>query len=222
MAAPLNEFERRVLGCLMEKQMTVPDAYPMTENALIAACNQKNNRDPVMELDGEAVWEALESLREKGLVTVVLPGPEGRTKRFKHEVEAVYKWPKRERAIMTELLLRGPQTAGELRGRCNRFMPFENVEAVTIVLENLRQASPPWVKTMPREPGQAATRYMHLLYPEEEMPAVGAAATSTAPRAAGEPAGAGASLRSEIEALRAEVAALMARVERLEKELSAG
>jgi uncharacterized protein len=116
---------------------------------------------------------------------------------------------------MTELFLRGPQTPGELRGRCSRFMPFDTLEAVTIVLDCLGQATPPWVRPMPREPGQSATRYMHLLYPDDEMPAITAAVH--APAASTAPARPQAdSLRGELDALRAEVAALTARVAALE------
>ena len=132
MHTSLDSLERRVLGSLLEKSMAQPDYYPMTEKAIVAACNQKQNRDPVMDLDEGAVWETLESLREKGLVTMLLPGAGARTKRYKHEVEQHYGWQKRERAVMTELLLRGPQTPGELRSRCSRFVPFDDIAAVTI------------------------------------------------------------------------------------------
>jgi uncharacterized protein YceH (UPF0502 family) len=221
MREPLNEFERRVLGCLLEKQMTQPDVYPMTENSLVTACNQKQNRDPVMDLDPDGIYQALESLRESGLVTVVLPGPGARTRRFKHEVEAVYAWQKRERAIMTELLLRGPQTPGELRTRCNRFIPFDTLESVTIVLDCLAQADPPWVKPMPREPGQAATRFTHLLYPPDEAPVVSRAAVEVV-RPAGHAPSPSVSLQQEVINLQAEVAALTARVAALEAQIGGG
>lgn len=229
----LNEVERRVLGSLMEKSMANPEYYPMTENALVAACNQKQNRDPVMELDGEAVWAALESLRQRSLVSMVLPAPGARTKRFKHEVETHYGWPKRERAIMAELLLRGPQTAGELRTRCSRFVPFEDLDAVTLVLDNLAQRDQPVVAALPREPGRSAVRYTHLLYPPDESPQAAAPARPSATavltsvpsiaegsvpapavrRDAAPTSGADA---DEIAALRAEIAELRARLERLE------
>jgi len=166
----LNENERRVLGALLEKSMAQPDYYPMTENALVAACNQKQNRDPVMDLDNEDVWNALESLRERGLTSTVLPGPGARTKRFKHEVESHYGWQKRERAVMAELLLRGPQTAGELRTRCSRFIPFEDLTAVNHVIAALSEREPSMVVELPREPGRSAVRYGHTLYPEDEAP----------------------------------------------------
>jgi uncharacterized protein YceH (UPF0502 family) len=236
--AALNETERRVLGSLMEKSMAQPEYYPMTEKALVAACNQKQNRDPVMELDEDTVWHTLETLREKGLVTVVLPGPGARSKRYKHEVESVTGWQKRERVVMTELLLRGPQTPGELRSRCSRFMPFDDLEAVTIVLDCLAQADPPVVKALPREPGRSAIRYTHLLYPADEKPAASApssvpaqsdiqvtptSATASPPRSPTTDS----ALREEIESLQEEVAdlhqevaELRARLENLENHLA--
>lgn len=222
----LNEIERRVLGALMEKSMASPEYYPMTENALVAACNQKQNREPVMELDGDAVWAALESLRERGLVGVVLPGPGARTKRYKHEVDAKFGWHKRERAVMTELLLRGPQTPGELRSRCSRMAPFDDLEAVTLVLDNLAQADPPMVTALPREPGRSAVRYAHQLYPEGELPAGPAPRTpiaSTGCAAAENSAGDGAEaarLAAEVARLRDAVEALTARLARVESQIS--
>ena len=127
----LDRTQQRIVGVLVEKELSVPDSYPMTENALIAACNQKQNRDPVMCFDSDTVWNALESLRERGLITVVLPAPGARTKRYRHDVDTQLGWQRRERAIMAELLLRGPQTPGELRSRCSRFVPFDDLEPIT-------------------------------------------------------------------------------------------
>lgn len=168
----LDSNERRVLGVLMEKSLAQPDYYPMTLNALVAACNQKQNRDPVTDLDDNTVHETLEGLRRRNLVTLVFPAPGARTERYKHEVQTVLGWQPRERAIMTELLLRGPQTVGELRTRCSRFMPFDDLEAVTLVLDCLAKYDPPAVAPMPREPGRSAIRYTHLLYPDDEKPVV--------------------------------------------------
>lgn len=177
MPMKLSEIERRVLGCLMEKEMTQPEYYPMTLNALLAACNQKSNRAPVLELDESAVHATLESMRKRGLVSVVLPAPGARTQRYKHEAGAVWTWTPRQRAIMTELLLRGPQTSGELRSRCARMVTFENLEAVNTALESLMTDETPVVERMPREPGRSAVRYRHLLYPEDEIPVDGPAST---------------------------------------------
>jgi hypothetical protein len=170
MAETLFEIERRVLGCLLEKEMTQPDSYPMTLNALVSACNQKSNRDPVLDLDESAVHATLEGLRKRGLVSLVLPAPGARTQRYKHEAGAVWTWTPRQRAIMTELLLRGPQTPGELRSRCDRMVSFESLEAATTALESLMEDEIPVVAMMPREPGRSAVRYRHLLYPEDEIP----------------------------------------------------
>jgi uncharacterized protein YceH (UPF0502 family) len=224
----LNALECRVLGALMEKSMANPEYYPMTENALVAACNQKQNRDPVMHLDGDAVWDTLESLRGKGLVTVQLPGAGARTKRFRHDVDSALGWHKRERAVMAELLLRGPQTPGELRSRCNRFCHFDDLAAIEMVLEHLAGQEPPAVRILPREPGRSAQRWTHLLAGDApDAPDASAAvdaATAAAPAAAsGPPAGEqDASGPGGLEALQAQLAALTARVAALEERLHAG
>ena len=211
----------------MEKSMAQPDYYPMTLKALTAACNQKQNRDPVMDLDEDTVWDSLESLRKRNLVTMVLPGSGARSKRFKHEVETCFGWHKRERAIMAELLLRGPQTLGELRTRCNRFIPFESLEAVTIVLDNLAQYETPFAKKLPRQPGQSAERYTHLLYPEgeEELPeSEPDVYTPSVENPCVAPANNSDTaevdiLKEEIEALRNEVADLQRRLRVIEEQL---
>ncbi len=224
MHTSLNSFERRVLGSLLEKSMAQPDYYPMTEKAIVAACNQKQNRDPVMELDEDAVWETLESLREKGLVTMLLPGAGARSKKFKHEVEQHYGWQKRERAVMTELLLRGPQTAGELRSRCSRFVPFDDIAAITIVLDCLSDAETPMVRALPREPGRSAIRHAHLLYADDddEAPSETTASAPTAPVIAPPSQQPAPQLASDetIDQLQDEIADLRARVEALESQFN--
>lgn len=228
---PLNEVERRVLGVLIEKALAQPQYYPMTLNAIVVACNQKNNRDPVMELDEEAVWNTLEVLRAGGLVSRLLPGGASRVERYKHEVKEALGWEKPQRAILAELLLRGPQTVGELRGRCMRMYPFETTEAVVAVLDGLGTADPPLVATLPRQPGQSAVRHAHRLYTEKEW----AVLASASP--AGEPplptgaasAGSGAhdapaaveGLRNEVVELRARLDDLAARMDHLERRASA-
>lgn len=159
----LDGVERRVLGVLMEKALCQPDYYPMTLNALVAGCNQRQNRDPVMSLDADTVFDALERLRGRGLATLVFPAPGARTNRFKHEADAVFHWQPRERAVMAELLLRGPQTMGELRTHCSRMMPFADLEAVSMVVQCLQRGDQPMVAVLPREPGRSAVRYTHLL-----------------------------------------------------------
>ena len=167
MDVKLNEIDRRVLGVLMEKEMSQPDYYPMTLNAVVAACNQKQNRDPVMSLDEVAIEAALGSLQDMGLLTTMFPAQGGRAKRHRHEVEKVFGWQKAERAVMAELLLRGPQTVGELRTRCQRFVQFADLEVVSQVLGELYRRDPPMAQTLPREPGRTAIRYRHLLDSED-------------------------------------------------------
>lgn len=211
----LNEIDRRVLGVLMEKEMSQPDYYPMRLNAVVAACNQKQNRDPVLSLDEVAVEAALGSLQAMGLVTMMFPAQGGRVKRYRHEVEQVYGWQKSERAVMAELLLRGPQTVGELRTRCQRFVQFADLEAVSLVLDRLGQLEPPLVQVMPREPGRSAVRYRHCLDASQALEA------STAEPIEVSDAGAVCDqvpdLHAEIVALRREIADLRERVSTIEE-----
>lgn len=223
MLETLNDIERRIFGVLLEKALAQPQYYPMTVNSVVAAANQKSNRDPVMDLDEDAAWATLEALRTRGLVARVLPGSSGRVERFKHEAQAVYGWEKPQRAIMTELLLRGPQTLSELRTRCARMYPFESTDMVAGVLANLSECDPPHVVTLPRAPGQSATRYAHCLYLAGELEQL-AALPAGAPPAAAAPAASAAvasgvnvaDLADEVAALRALCAELQQRVERLE------
>jgi uncharacterized protein YceH (UPF0502 family) len=212
---PLNEIERRILGVLMEKSITQPEYYPMTVNAVVTACNQKNNRDPVMDLDEASIEASLEDLRKRGLVSMVLPAPGARTRRYRHETAGRYGWEKRVAAIMTELLLRGPQTPGELRSRASRMAAFENVEAVQVALDHMQQSEPSLVKPLPRQTGQSAVRYMHLLYPPEEITAIEASVPAVDTVAADRPAA-----RPAAHALQAEVDELKATVAQLGTELN--
>jgi uncharacterized protein len=166
----LPAAERRVFGVLLEKALAQPSYYPMTLNAIVAACNQKSNRDPLTSLDEDAVYAALEALRQRGLVARLLAGMSGRVDRFKHDAKDRLGWEKPQRAVMAELLLRGPQTLGELRSRCSRMFPFENVEAVTAVVQGLCQGENPVVAALPRASGQSVIRYTHRLYPDGERP----------------------------------------------------
>ncbi len=222
----LNEVERRVLGVLIEKALSQPQYYPMTVNAVVVACNQKSNRAPEMNLDEDTVWNTLEGLRERGLASRLLPGGASRVERWKHETKEALGWEKPQRAVMAELLLRGPQTVGELRSRCTRMFPFESVESVTAVLEALSQGAEPMVSPLPRAPGQSAVRYAHRLYPDAEWQQLArfasAAAAPAAPAPAADPAGteAPAAIRAELAELRAEVRALAAQVAQLQSRLA--
>jgi len=222
----LNEVERRVLGVLIEKALSQPQYYPMTVNAVVVACNQKSNRDPEMNLDEDTVWNTLEALRERGLAARLLPGGTSRVERWKHEVKEALGWEKPQRAVMAELLLRGPQTVGELRSRCTRMFPFESVEAVGAVLEALSQGAEPVVSPLPRAAGQSAVRYAHRLYSDAEWQQLSRSAGATAAPAASAPAArtagpeAPADIRAELAELRAEVRALAAQVAQLQSRLS--
>lgn len=219
----LNEIERRVLGVLIEKSLAQPSYYPMTLNAVIVACNQKSNRDPVMELNEDTVWNALDALRERGFVWRILAGMGGRVDRFRHEVKTAFNWEKPARAVMTELMLRGPQTLGELRTRCTRLYPFENADAVTAVVQILSQADPPMVAALPRGPGQSAVRYAHRLYPPGEQPSIPEPPAATERRSdSGNAAGSSAAPSdTRLQAIEAELADLHATVADLESRLSA-
>ena len=217
MAEVLNEIERRVFGALLEKALAQPQYYPMTLNAIVAACNQKSNRDPLMDLDEDAVWNTLEVLRAGGLVTRLLPGGASRVERYKHEAKEFFDWEKPQRAVMTELLLRGPQTVGELRTRCARMVAFENTEAVAAVLENLSALDPPRVAVLPRAPGQSVVRYAHCLYRPEEWSAL---TQAVAPPPTAAPAVNVAALNPASTALRGEVDRLRAEVAQLREELA--
>ena len=158
----LTNVEARVLGALIEKDATTPDYYPLSLNALVNACNQKNNRDPVMSLDEEAVRTALSSLQQKRLA-----GPtssaDSRVTKYEHRIQEVFNFTRGESALMCVLLLRGAQTPGELRGRTERLHRFEDLSDVQGTLQRLMQRDPPLVVMLSRQPGTKESRYMHLL-----------------------------------------------------------
>ena len=155
---------------LIEKQLSQPQYYPLTLNALVNGCNQKSNRDPTMELDEATVYDTLEELRGRDLISRVLAGAGSRTDRFRHDLGRTVGWQTPQLAIMAELLLRGPQTVGELRSRCARMHPFASIDAVAETLESLAGGDSPAVTAMPREPGRSAIRHRHLLYEAGEAP----------------------------------------------------
>ncbi|HKE07630.1 MAG TPA: YceH family protein [Candidatus Acidoferrum sp.] len=161
MALQLSEAEVRVLGALVEKETTTPDYYPLSLNALVNACNQKSNRDPVMTLDEDAVRQALRSLSEQALVRSA--GGDSRVAKFEHRLNELYNFHRHEIAVLCVLLLRGPQTPGELRNRAERMHAFEDLEAVHSALHHLMRREPPLAKILPRQPGTKESRYMHLL-----------------------------------------------------------
>jgi len=158
----LNEVETRVLGSLVEKDVTTPDYYPLSLNALVNACNQKNNRDPVMNLDEDTVQQALTTLQEKRLA-----GPtssaDSRVTKYEHRLQEAFNFTRGETAMLCVLLLRGPQTPGELRGRTERMHRFEDLTEVQSTLQRLMQRAPPLARVLPRQPGTKEARYKHLL-----------------------------------------------------------
>jgi uncharacterized protein YceH (UPF0502 family) len=158
----LSDVEVRVLGALIEKDITTPDYYPLSLNALVNACNQKNNRDPVMTLDEDAARAALESLQKHRLAGPA-SGADGRVTKYEHRLQEVFNFDRRETAILCVLLLRGAQTPGELRGRAERMYRFEELEDVHATLDRLSQREPPLVAVLPRQPGTKESRYLHLL-----------------------------------------------------------
>ena len=170
----LTEVETRVLGSLVEKELTTPDYYPLSLNALVNACNQKSNRDPMMNLNENAVSQALRSLEKEGLAGPA-DGMDNRVTKFEHRLQEAFNFDRREIAILCELLLRGPQTPGELRSRAERMHPFEDLGQVQSTLQRLAQREPPLVKMLPRQPGTKEARYAHLLSGDVQIQAPAAA-----------------------------------------------
>jgi uncharacterized protein YceH (UPF0502 family) len=215
----LSEIETRILGSLIEKQITTPEYYPLTLNSLTLACNQKNNRHPVTAYDETTVAEALETLREKNLVYVFY-GSTSRVPKYKHVMPEVMHLSAAETAIMCVLMLRGTQTPGELRGNGSRLYSFTSLEEVEETLNALISREPePLVVRLPRQPGQKEVRFAHLLSGEVDVAAI--PETTPHPRAV-------ASRRSdsdrvekleqEIERMNAEVLSLKQRFEEFKKQ----
>jgi uncharacterized protein len=159
---PLTDIEVRVLGSLIEKDITTPDYYPLSLNALVNACNQKNNRDPVMSLDEDSVSQALDTLQEKRLAGPA-SGADSRVTKYEHRLQEVFNFDRREIAILCVLLLRGPQTPGELRSRTERMYHFEVLDDIVSTLDRFSQRQPPLAAVLPRQPGTKESRFMQLL-----------------------------------------------------------
>lgn len=210
---PLRDEEVRVLGCLVEKETTVPDAYPLTLKALRSACNQTSSRDPVVAYDELTVQRALDSLKAAGYVRFVHPSHGERATRYRHVVDEKLGLDRAHLAVLSVLALRGPQTAGELRTRTERQHAFDSVAAVEAVLAGLAGREEPLVLELPRLPGQHQTRWVHLLGGPVDVEALTASATASGPRPAAGP------VADRIAELEATVARLSARLARLEREL---
>ncbi len=158
----LSVAEARVLGALMEKEATTPEYYPLSLNALINACNQRSNREPVMTLDEEDVRQALHGLENKGLAGRARSS-EGRVTKYEHWMGEAFNFSRAEQALLCVLLLRGPQTPGELRGRTGRVHPFDEIADVLTGLQKLMEREPPLAAVLPRQSGTKESRYAHLL-----------------------------------------------------------
>jgi len=196
---------------LIEKEITTPDYYPLSLNALVNACNQKNNRDPVMTLDEDAVRGALRTLQEKRLAGPA-SGADSRVNKYEHRIQEVFNFTRAETAVLDVLLLRGPQTPGELRGRGERMYRFEELSDVQSTLQRLIERDPPLVRMLPRQPGTKESRYAHLLCGEVEGWEAPAEA-SAPPTHASTDDGRIARLESEVEELRKELAELRGQME---------
>lgn len=203
----LTAPQARVIGCLIEKALTTPQQYPLTLNALVAACNQTSNREPVVAYDDRTVEDAVQTLKEQGLVRFVHPSHGRSATRYRHVLDEALGLETPALALVAVLVLRGAQTIGELRGRTERMATFESLADVERQLDELAAAGDPLVERLPRRLGQKEVRYRALLGPEPEPGADDGVVERPPP--------ARHSLADEVEALRAEVAELRAAVEEL-------
>src|SRR5438067_1087466 len=169
----LSEVEARIVGALVEKQLTTPEYYPLTLNALVNACNQKNNREPVVSYNESIVTQALEALRDRNLVYVFY-GSTSRVPKYKHMLPSIYELEPSEVAVLDVMLLRGPQTLGELRGRTERLYDFHGLGEVQETLDGLIRRDDPLIVKLPVQPGQKEARFAHLLSGEIDVDAIAA------------------------------------------------
>ena len=212
----LTTAEARVLGALVEKEVTTPDYYPLTMNALINACNQRSNREPVTNLDEDDVRQALHGLEAKQLAGRARSA-DGRVTKYEHWLGEAFNFSRAETALLCVLLLRGPQTPGELRGRTERMHRFEEISDVLAGLQKLMEREPALVAILPRQPGTKESRYAHLLSgPVESIPVA-----ATVPYASESTAGAAdqsdriAQLESAVAELQRELAGLKEKIDSL-------
>jgi uncharacterized protein YceH (UPF0502 family) len=209
----LSLLQTRVLGVLVEKQLTVPDTYPLTLNALVAGCNQKSSRDPVIEASEDEVQSTIDQLKS---LSLVMESSGGRVMRYAHNVQRVLEIPTQAVAILAVLMLRGPQTAGELRIHTERLHRFSDISAVEGFLHELAaRASGPLVVELARQAGARETRWSHLLSGAPHLSAVADVSPPPERVAVGELA----ALRATVEDLRAQLSAMRADVDRLLSEL---
>ena len=212
MITKLGNVEIRVLGALLEKEMTTPEYYPLTLNSLKAACNQKSNRDPVLDLSEQAIEKAVNALIDK-YYAWRKPLSESRVPKYAHRITSLHSFNKAELAILTELFLRGPQTLGELRTRCQRMHEFASLESVQAALDHLMDEDfGPFVTRLPTQPGRRENRFAQL-FGDEPIEAVASAPVATAGRAVDPDRLA--TLEQEVRELRDEVAALREQLRQL-------
>lgn len=204
MSQTLTEVEARIVGALVEKQLTTPEYYPLTLNALIAACNQKSNREPVVSYDERTVESALENLRDRNLVYVFY-GSTSRVPKYKHMLPGVYELEPSEVAVVCVLMLRGAQTIGEIRGRTERLYDFHDLNDVQETLDALIKRDEPLIARLERAPGQKEARFAHLLCGEEHLAIMAEAAAR--PASSGHAGGERLEkLEQEVESLKTELA----------------
>jgi uncharacterized protein len=215
MQLTLTPIEARVLGALIEKEITTPEYYPLSLNALSNACNQKSNRDPVMHVEESEIRKTLNHLEYQSLVRSV-SSTDSRVTKFEHRLQDAFNFYRPEVAIICELLLRGPQTPGELRSRASRMHAFEDLESVHSALSRLEKRDPPLVTVLPRQPGTKEARYAHLL--GDVPPAAPSAPAHTV--ATSDNDAATASSNQRIESLVVEVAELRSQIADLQSQFA--
>jgi|SRR5579872_3432282 len=170
----LDPVETRVLGALIEKEITTPEYYPLSLNALVNACNQKSNRDPTVAYDDDAVEDAIAALKSKGLA-LTITGAGSRVAKYSHRLSEKLNLGRRETAILCELMLRGPQTVGELRNHAARMHEFDDLQEVESLLDRMTEL----VSKLPRRPGEKEQRYTHLLSGQPNIPESFSASSAT-------------------------------------------
>ena len=223
MAIELKPLEIRVLGVLIEKSMTNADTYPLTLNSLTLGCNQKTNRDPVLSLSEGEVAAAVHELQQWQLVSFADTPRGSRANRFRHEVEQRFGWNAVQRAVMAELMIRGPQTLGELRTHVSRMIPPGDTAYLTELLGEFEKAEPPMVRELPRQPGQSTTRWAQLLGGPVNVSHFSAPAAQTSrPEVSPEDEHAHTVLGARIDQLTAEVSDLKAQLAQLRSLIERG
>ena len=215
----LSEVAARVLGALVEKEITTPEYYPLSLNALVNACNQKTNREPVMNLDEEEVRAALRGLSDLDLAGAADTN-DSRVRKYEHRLQEVFNFTRPETAVLCVLLLRGAQTPGEIRGRGERLHQFEELRDVQAGLQKLMQREPALVKVLARQPGTKESRYVHLLCGDVEVATADGAREAVGAVSSGQVMDDGriARLEGEVAALQSEVAELRLQLTQFRKQ----